>query len=88
MFILRLLLIFFLTYLTFRVLKIILSFPPKKQEDSVSFPKNSNILEDEMVKDPICNTYITKKGAITTRMNGKTFYFCSKECREKFMERG
>lgn len=39
-----------------------------------------------MVKDEICNTYLPKEDALKEIFQGKEFYFCSKECRQKFLE--
>ncbi len=38
-----------------------------------------------MVKDPVCGMTIDPKTAFATREHaGQTFYFCSKECVDKF----
>ena len=40
---------------------------------------------DEMVQDPVCGVYLPKREAVTRRgPHGETYYFCSRECREKF----
>ena len=39
---------------------------------------------DEMVQDPVCRVYIPKREALTAQITGTTYYFCSKECLEKF----
>ncbi len=39
-----------------------------------------------MVKDQICNTYLPKEDAIKEIYEGKEYYFCSDECRNKFHE--
>jgi len=39
---------------------------------------------DELVKDPVCGTYVPKREAIVYGKKGKLYYFCSKECLEKF----
>jgi len=39
-----------------------------------------------MVKDEICNTYLPKEDAIKEVYQGKEYYFCSNECRQKFLE--
>lgn len=39
-----------------------------------------------MVKDEICNTYLPKEEAIKEIIGGKEYFFCSKECRQKFLE--
>ncbi|PIE71022.1 MAG: transcriptional regulator [Deltaproteobacteria bacterium] len=41
---------------------------------------------DEMVKDPVCNVYVPKREAIREQVNGKTYYFCSPECRDAFVK--
>jgi len=39
---------------------------------------------DELVKDPVCGTYVPKKEAIVYGRRGKLYYFCCKECLEEF----
>ena len=41
---------------------------------------------DEMVQDPSCMTYIPRRGAQRKVVGGKEFFFCSKECAEKFQK--
>lgn len=38
-----------------------------------------------MVKDEICNTYIPEDEALKEVRNGQVHYFCSEECRKKFL---
>jgi len=40
----------------------------------------------EMVKDPICQTYIPTSLALQKTINGQRYYFCSEECASKFAE--
>jgi YHS domain-containing protein len=39
-----------------------------------------------MVKDEMCNTYLPKEDALKANYAGKDFYFCSNQCRQKFLE--
>lgn len=39
-----------------------------------------------MVKDEMCNTYLPQEDAIKEIYEGKEYYFCSKECKQKFLE--
>lgn len=39
---------------------------------------------DELVQDPNCGTYVSKKNALAAATNGVTRYFCSRECAEGF----
>jgi YHS domain-containing protein len=47
--------------------------------------KNPPRLSGMMVKDETCDTYIPKEEAIHLAADGREYYFCSKECREKFL---
>jgi YHS domain-containing protein len=40
----------------------------------------------QMVKDQVCNTYLPREDAIREISEGKEFFFCSQECRQKFLE--
>ena len=39
----------------------------------------------QMIKDPQCGMYVATDLAMTTRVKGKTLYFCSEECRDNFI---
>lgn len=49
-------------------------------------PPQSKQSSGLMVKDEICNTYLPKEDAIKELKEGKEYFFCSKECRQKFLE--
>jgi len=49
-------------------------------------PRASKGTSGIMVKDDICNTYLPKENAIREVYEGKEYYFCSSECRQKFLE--
>ncbi len=40
--------------------------------------------QDILVEDPVCHTYIPKKQAVSAKIDGTAYYFCSKECRKKY----
>ncbi|MDH5406568.1 MAG: YHS domain-containing protein [Candidatus Aminicenantes bacterium] len=40
----------------------------------------------DMVKDPVCNTYIPAGNSITENIGGQTYHFCSPQCRDKFLK--
>ena len=44
-------------------------------------------IREEMIRDPECGTYVPRNDAIKTQAEGKTCYFCSTECRDKYLER-
>ncbi len=39
---------------------------------------------EETVLDPVCGSYVAKEIAIKVVREGKTYYFCGSECRDKF----
>jgi YHS domain-containing protein len=41
-------------------------------------------LRDELVKDPVCETYVPRRSATTRTAGSVTHYFCSSACAEKF----
>jgi uncharacterized protein len=38
-----------------------------------------------MVKDETCNTYLPKEDAIRVQFGGTDYFFCSMECKQKFL---
>jgi len=48
--------------------------------------RTSKRVSGTMVKDEFCDTYLPKEDAIREVYKGKEYYFCSSECRQKFLE--
>lgn len=48
-------------------------------------PRTSKHASGIMVRDEICNTYLPKEDAVKEVYKGKEYYFCSKECHQKFL---
>jgi uncharacterized protein len=44
-------------------------------------------LPQMMVKDEVCNTYLPLADALKENYQGRDYYFCSQECRQKFLDR-
>ena len=42
-------------------------------------------LSGELKKDPVCGTYISTATSIKEKVGGQTIYFCSQECRDKYV---
>ena len=38
-----------------------------------------------VTKDPICGMTVNEATALHAERDGKTFYFCSDQCRQKFL---
>jgi YHS domain-containing protein len=47
----------------------------------------SAVTAGELKKDPVCGTYVSTAGSLTQMVNGSPIYFCSKECRDKYLAR-
>lgn len=43
---------------------------------------------DELVKDPVCSTYIARSRAVTRADARGTHYFCSAECARRYASLG
>jgi hypothetical protein len=44
-------------------------------------------IDDVMIKDPYCEAYFPKRNAVHLHLNTNDLYFCSKECRDKYIAR-
>jgi YHS domain-containing protein len=40
---------------------------------------------DVMIADPVCGVYFPKRSGVPLVEDGKTLYFCSTECRDKYV---
>lgn len=54
-------------------------------QDRKSFNKSEQAVNDIMIQDPYCKTYFPKREAVQLDINGTQLYFCSNQCREKFI---
>ena len=44
----------------------------------------SRTARDELVKDPVCETYVPRRSALARPAGAVTYYFCSRACAERF----
>ena len=74
----RLLFLAFLAYVLYRLIKGVLSSGrrPQKHDERGSI--------DEMVQDPMCKTYIPLRDAQRRVLSGKEYFFCSRDCADRF----
>ena len=40
---------------------------------------------DELVKDPMCQTYVVRSRAVSRTAAGQPVYFCSAECARRYL---
>ena len=80
----RLLIFMGLLYLGYRAVKSWM-LPGAPSRDAVSGQKASEI-DDVMVKDPFCDTYLPKRDGVQLKHQGEDLFFCSRECRDQFTD--
>ena len=49
--------------------------------------KRREQLGGEMVRDPVCETYIPRTTALVKYSDGQTVYFCGQKCMNAFFEK-
>ncbi len=77
-----------LLFLLFVGLLIYLFFyePSKKERERVRKQSPGPHQPRRLVRDPVCNLYLPEEDAIKLSWKGQTYYFCSEECKRKFIE--
>lgn len=79
----RFLIILGLIYFAYRVIKSWM-LPGGVSKNKVSSEATGEI-DDVMVKDPYCDVYFPKRNGVYLKIDEKDLYFCSTECRDKFI---
>jgi len=74
----RLIILAVLGYLLYRLIRGLF-----KSGKKISKAGNGGVI-DEMVQDPVCKTYIPLRDARRRVIGGREYFFCSKECADKF----
>ena len=77
----RLLYYAMLAYFVYVVYKFLLGLGRRRRPS-----KPAARLSGMMVKDEACETYIPKEEAIREVIDGKEYFFCSKDCRRKILD--
>jgi YHS domain-containing protein len=70
-------------YLLFKIINTIRQLNPAKSEN-YQF-KSSSAGGEDLVEDPVCHTYIPLSQAYKKEISGKSYYFCSQQCSEKYL---
>ncbi len=80
----RLLIIIGVAYLAYRALKSWMF--QNVSTDRTVTGKTTGEIDDIMIKDPFCQVYFPKRNGVHLKADGEDLYFCSKECRDRFIE--
>ncbi len=51
-------------------------------------PPAGGTYRDELVKDPVCQTYVVLSRAVKRQVDGAPVYFCSAQCADRYAQRG
>ena len=76
----RILGLVFLTWVFRRVLNFFLGASKSNRAKD-----NSAIDSKHMVKDPVCGMYMDSRLAVRVDKKSEEFYFCSEECKQKYL---
>jgi YHS domain-containing protein len=79
----RLLIFLGLLYLLYRSLKTLLTGSGRKPPVSGQTPDQ---IDDIMVQDPACGTYLPRNEAIKAKIGGRQHFFCSAECKQRYLK--
>lgn len=58
----------------------------KKKMAAKQKQTSQSVEAGEMVKDPVCGTYVSSDSDIRVKQGDQVYYFCSYDCRDKFLE--
>lgn len=64
--------------------RLLMAFQAPKRAGSPTTPAGA---ENTMVKDPVCGMYMDSRLAIRLEDRSEALFFCSEECRKKFLNK-
>ena len=85
----KLLFLIALIYFGFKVLKFflkILNVSKTISANKTFFSTPPTKIDDVMIQDPYCKVYFPKRDGIHLKDKGKDLYFCSTNCRDKYLD--
>jgi len=80
----RIIILAVVAYVFYRALRSWM-FPAPDAAKSVA-DKNIGKIDDIMIKDPFCEAYFPKRNAVHLNIGGEDLYFCSTECKDKYIQ--
>jgi len=83
-FILRIVALLFLIWVVFRLIK---SLAQNWLAKFVSQPSGDTPQIAEMIKDPVCGSYVSVEHAVTAEFSGERIYFCSDKCLNEYRDK-
>jgi YHS domain-containing protein len=55
------------------------------QRSNQDIDVSSDAVSQKLVRDPVCGMHVAPSLALTVTQGGETVYFCSPECRDKYI---
>ncbi len=78
----RFFLFIILIYVLYKIIQNLGQLKPVKKENDQF--KSTAIEGEDLVEDPFCHTYVPLSQAFKKEISGNYYYFCSKQCSEKY----
>jgi YHS domain-containing protein len=72
-----------ISYLVWAVMLVVLVLPWLRRASTKS-ARRPVALGGELVKDPVCQTYVVRARAVQRTAGGEARYFCSPECARRY----
>ena len=79
----RLLIYILLGYLIYRFIRPLFRQTPQQKVHKTDTPPLQ--ADDVMIQDPQCGIYFARRDGVSLTHEGRTLYFCSESCKEKFL---
>jgi YHS domain-containing protein len=70
-------------YIIFRIIKH--AFRTQSAQKNRDHLPSENVQREDLVEDTVCHTYIPLSQSYKKELAGTNYYFCSKECYDKFI---
>ena len=58
---------------------------PLLRRQAPASPPDERTPRDELVKDPVCHTYVVRSRAVRRPTRGGPLYFCSSACAKRYL---
>ncbi|MGB5219207.1 MAG: YHS domain-containing protein [Smithella sp.] len=72
----------FVVYFLYQIFKKVGQLKPADHKDNQ--PPFSSDKGEELIEDPVCHTYVPVSQAYKKEISGRDYYFCSKQCSDKY----
>ena len=78
----RLFVFIILIYFLYKIINVVTQ--SKSAENKIFQFKSTSSGGEDLVEDPNCHTYVPISQAYKKEISGKDYYFCSKQCSDKY----